>query len=174
MTPDIKSTLNAIHVDSTRYNPPALSRSGYWVSLSYRVRRLRKYGTYPKLALPLLAIVDLTISLIKRCISTTSLPSCISIGEGLALPHPEGVIISDKATIGKGVKIFQQVTLGEWHGRAPIVGDHCELYAGAKLIGQLSLGEYTRVGANAVVTKDSPPNVTILAAQATVLPNDTN
>jgi serine O-acetyltransferase len=117
-------------------------------------------------------MVDIIISVMKQCVSTTSLPSCISIGEGLALPHPEGVIISDKAVIGKGVKIFQQVTLGEWHGKAPNVGDHCELYAGAKLIGQLSLGAHTRVGANAVVTRDSPENVTILAAKATVLPND--
>src|SRR5579862_3856992 len=35
-----------------------------------------------------------------------------SIGAGLELPHPNGVVIHPQATIGPNCRLFQQVTIG--------------------------------------------------------------
>ena len=38
------------------------------------------------------------------------------IGEGLILPHPQGIVIGNGVHIGKNVTLFQQVTLGKNRG----------------------------------------------------------
>lgn len=51
------------------------------------------------------------------------------------LPHGlRGIFISHNAFIGKNCTIFQQVTIGEGKGGAPIIGDNCLIGAGAKII----------------------------------------
>lgn len=39
-----------------------------------------------------------------------------SVGEGLALPHPNGVIVGQGVTMGNGCTLYQQVTLGQAGG----------------------------------------------------------
>ena len=80
------------------------------------------------------------------------------IDSGLSLPHPDGVIIGEKSTIGKNVTIYQQVTIGQNHGKYPTIGDNVIIYAGAKIIGGINIGDNSIIGANAVVTKDIPAN----------------
>lgn len=80
------------------------------------------------------------------------------IGVGLNLPHPEGVVIGEKAKIGKNATIYQQVTIGQNQGGYPIIGDNVIIYAGAKIIGNIHIGYNSVIGANAVVTKDVPAN----------------
>lgn len=84
-----------------------------------------------------------------------------SIGPGLILPHPNGIIIGKNAVVGRNCTIFQQVTLG---GKAsegasvayPQLGNHVKLFAGAKIIGDVSIGDHCIIGANAVVLKNVP------------------
>lgn len=75
-------------------------------------------------------------------------------------PHGlNGIIVSPYAHIGKDVRIFQQVTIGD-DGRdkenAPIIHDNVFLYAGCKVVGKCEIGEGAKIGANAVVSFDVP------------------
>ncbi len=73
-----------------------------------------------------------------------------------------GCVIHPKTIIGKGCKIFQNVTIGsKWangvcQGEAPKIGDNVFIGAGAVLLGDIYIGDNCIIGANAVVTKDIP------------------
>jgi serine O-acetyltransferase len=84
------------------------------------------------------------------------------IGGGLLLPHPNGVVIHPDAIIGPNCLIFQQVTLAG----AVTLGYHVDLGAGAKILGPLRIGNHVNVGANAVVTKDTASNQTVVGIPA--------
>lgn len=90
------------------------------------------------------------------------IPSCLVIGPGLVMPHPNGVILGARS-IGRNATIFQQVTLGaaevDFHYQAdlrPCVGDLVTIGSGARVIGSVRLGDGCTVGANAVVLEDVP------------------
>lgn len=87
------------------------------------------------------------------------------IGERLIIDHGSGVVIGETAEIGNDCIIFHGVTLGglkfEPVKRHPTVGNHVLIGTGAKVLGPVHLGDGCRIGANAVVTRDVAPNVTI-------------
>ena len=85
-----------------------------------------------------------------------------SIGGGLLLPHPNGIIIHPKAIIGVNCLIFQQVTIGTGGSipGVPTIGGHVDIGAGAKILGGLTIGDHAKIGANAVVLKDVPAHAT--------------
>ena len=154
----LSGTLHSIKCDAARYGNQWKYHPGFWVSLSYRVRRLRKHGGIRHyIFLP----IDIIVGLIRRVISDTAIPSAISVGKGVYLPHPNGIIISHKTKIGNGVAIFQQVTIGEWHNHAPIIGDGTAIYSGAKIFGKVLIGCDCRIGANVVVNADIPDNTSV-------------
>lgn len=86
-----------------------------------------------------------------------------SIGKGLRLPHPLGIVIGNGVVIGDNVMIFQQVTFGS-HGKKnsemcyPVIANNVKIYAGAKIIGGVKVGENSIIGANTLVNKDVPAN----------------
>jgi serine O-acetyltransferase len=89
------------------------------------------------------------------------------IGGGLLLPHPNGIVIHPNTVIGVNCLIFQQVTLaGGGNGTAPIIEGHVDIGAGAKILGNVTLGKHSRIGANAVVTKDVPEGKTAIGIPA--------
>lgn len=94
-----------------------------------------------------------------------------TLGERLALPHPNGVVIHETAVIGDDCMIMQQVTLGMVaDGGAPTLGSGVYVGAGAKILGPVSIGDRARIGANAVVLVDVPADCTATGVPATVRP----
>lgn len=94
-----------------------------------------------------------------------------SVGPGLKLPHPTGVVIGEGVTVGAGVTLYQNVTLGRTGdgGAYPTVEDGAILYSGVVAIGGIRIGARARVGANAVVLHDVPPGRTAVGAPARVV-----
>lgn len=117
---------------------------------------------------------DVLLGVIRSSLSDTVLPSCVPIGAGLYLPHPTGIIINHQARIGSNVALFQQVTIGEWHGKAPEIGDECALFAGAKVFGGISIGRNCKLGANVVVSECVPNNSSVSAAEPVIRPRTSN
>jgi serine O-acetyltransferase len=75
--------------------------------------------------------------------------------------HPCAVVIGDGTKIGKNVKIRSCVTLGvKRYGiiDLPTIEDNVDIGTGAKILGKITVGKNSIIGANAVVTKDVPPN----------------
>lgn len=88
------------------------------------------------------------------------------IGRGLLIDHGMGVVIGETAIIGDDCVIYQGVTLGgSGHmaiKRHPTIGNNCMIGSGAKVLGGITLGDNVKVGANTVVLKDIPSNVTVV------------
>ena len=85
-----------------------------------------------------------------------------TIGEYFFIDHGTGIVIGETAIIGKGVKIYQGVTLGALsprHGqslsgtkRHPTVEDNVTIYSGASILGgETVIGEGAVIGGNAFV-----------------------
>jgi serine O-acetyltransferase len=100
------------------------------------------------------------------------------IGRRFFLDHGFSVI-GETAVIGDDVTIYQSVTLGGTNPstgvggkRHPTLRDGVVIGSGAQVLGPIELGEGARVGANAVVTKDVPPSVTVVGIPARAVPID--
>lgn len=94
----------------------------------------------------------------------------VRLGSGLMLPHPNGVVIHEHAQIGDDCMIMQQVTVGMiGEGQVPTIGNRVYVGAGAKIIGKLVIGDGARIGANAVVMTDVPPNCTAVGVPARII-----
>lgn len=82
------------------------------------------------------------------------------LGQRLVIDHGMGVVIGETAEVGNDCIIFHGVTLGglkfDAVKRHPTVGNKVLIGTGAKVLGPIHLGDGSRVGANAVVTKDVP------------------
>lgn len=81
-----------------------------------------------------------------------------------SLPHGlHGIFISRYAQIGENCWIYQNVTIGEVNGKAPVIGAHCLIGAGAVIIGGITIGSRVKIGAGAVVHTDVPDGCTVVA-----------
>ena len=89
-------------------------------------------------------------------VTGADIPINASIGGGLLIPHPNGIVIHPNARIGCNCLIFQQVTIGATSKGIPTIGGHVDIGAGAKIIGPVFIGDHVQIGANAVVIKDVP------------------
>jgi len=102
--------------------------------------------------------------------SGASIPLDASIGGGLRLPHPNGVVIHPDSIVGPNCLLLQQVTLGVG-GRiegAPVLAGHVDVCAGARILGKVHIGAHAVIGANAVVLRDVPDNATAVGVPARV------
>lgn len=94
-----------------------------------------------------------------------------TIGGGLLLPHPNGVVIHPDVCIGPNCLVFQQVTIGTG-GKipgVPTIGGHVDIGAGAKLLGGIKVGDHAKIGANAVVLSDVPQRATAVGVPARII-----
>lgn len=89
-----------------------------------------------------------------------------------------GVVIHPKTIIGKECKIYQNVTLGG-NGKiingkpnvgAPTLEENVAIFSGACVLGPISIGHDSIIGANAVITKNVPPNSLVYGNPATIKP----
>jgi serine O-acetyltransferase len=95
------------------------------------------------------------------------------IGPGLFIDHGMGVVIGETAEIGTDVTLYHGVTLGGTSlakgKRHPTLGDNVVVGAGAKILGPIHVGDSSRIGANAVVVKDVPPNSVVVGVPGQVV-----
>ncbi len=87
-----------------------------------------------------------------------------SIGPGLQLPHPFGIVIGAQTYLGSHVLIAHNVTVspatrrdsdGASRGRL-VVGNGVTLFTGCMVLGALHVGDDAQVGAGQLLTEDLP------------------
>jgi serine O-acetyltransferase len=92
------------------------------------------------------------------------------IGRRVFIDHGMGVVIGETAEVGDDVMLYHGVTLGgrqrEGGKRHPTLEDGVAVGAGAKILGPITIGAGSVVGANAVVTKDAPPDSVLVGVPA--------
>ncbi|MDZ8106536.1 MAG: serine acetyltransferase [Nostoc sp. DedQUE12a] len=95
-----------------------------------------------------------------------------NIGAGLFIQHGFSTIVSAES-IGENCWINQQVTIGYTNKTdCPKIGNNVTISSGAKVIGKVTINDYVKVGANAVVVKDVPPNCVVVGVPAYIVKRD--
>jgi serine O-acetyltransferase len=88
-----------------------------------------------------------------------------------------GVVIGETSEIGDNVTIYHMVTLGGISPsinsnsqreikRHPTLKDNVVVGSGAQILGPVIIGENSKIGANAVVTKNVEPNAIMIGIPA--------
>ena len=100
------------------------------------------------------------------------------IGKCLFIDHGMGIVIGETAEIGDYCNIYHGVTLGgtgkDKGKRHPTLGNHVLVGAGAKILGPVTVGDNARIGGNAVVLKEVPPNATVVGVPGVIVTKGDN
>ena len=131
------------------------------------------------LGLPLIARV---ISELAHADTGIDIHPGATIGPGCFIDHGTGVVIGETAIMGRGVRLYQNVTLGaksiptdesgharKGQPRHPIVEDEVVIYAGATVLGRITLGRGSVIGGNVWLTRSVPPGSRISQADSQAL-----
>ncbi|MGD9796147.1 MAG: serine O-acetyltransferase EpsC [Acidimicrobiia bacterium] len=117
--------------------------------------------------------VGRALSQVTRILTGIEIHPGATIGPGLFIDHGMGVVIGETAEIGEDVMMYHGVTLGGTsleHGkRHPTIGDRVTIGAGAKILGPFHVGNDSKVGANAVVVREVPPNSVVVGVPGQVI-----
>ena len=120
------------------------------------------------------------LSHLTRMFTAIEIHPAAQIGRRFVIDHGNGVVIGETSQIGDDVTFYHGVTLGGIapavdavsqvdRKRHPTIEDGVIVGSGAQILGPIRVGACARVGANAVVTKDVPPAVTVVGIPARVI-----
>ena len=102
-----------------------------------------------------------------------SIPYSTKIGSGFVIGHFGGIVVSNRAVIGKNCTIAHGVTVGKANrGKNkgyPTIRDNVYIGPGAKIVGKVRVGDNVAIGANCVVTKDVPDNAVVVGVPGEVI-----
>ncbi|MGE3276417.1 MAG: serine O-acetyltransferase [Vicinamibacterales bacterium] len=121
-------------------------------------------------------LLALAVCRVNLMLTGADIEFSASIGPGLLVVHPVGVVIGRGTTIGANATIFQGVTFGirGWApdelDRYPAVGDGCTFFARCSVVGPVRVGRGATVGAHALVLADVPAGTTAVGVPAQVRP----
>ncbi len=97
------------------------------------------------------------------------------IGGSFFIDHGTGVVIGETCEIGKGVTLYQGVTLGAWSfprdedghlirgaKRHPTLEDHVTVYSNATILGGTTvIGAGSQIGSSVSLNRSVPPNTIV-------------
>jgi len=150
---------------SSRNIIKALLTDGTFAMLMYRLMQ----AAHRRHLAPLAMLFNKLNAFFGRCIIGRG----AEFGPAFVLIHSYGVVINSAVRGGRDLRIEHLVTIGAERGQSPSLGDHVFIGAGAKLIGPVRIGSHSRIGANAVVTRDVPDHCTAIGIPARILPPKT-
>ncbi len=109
---------------------------------------------------------------ISRFLTAIDIHPGARIGANFFIDHGF-TVIGETALIGDNVTIYQCVTLGGTNPangiagkRHPTIEDDAIIGSGAQVLGPITVGRRSRIGANAVVTKDVPEGASMVGIPA--------
>jgi serine O-acetyltransferase len=116
------------------------------------------------------------ISQFNRFMTGIEIHPGATIGRRFFIDHGMGVVIGETCEIGDDVLLYQGVTLGgngkEKGKRHPTIGNNVVVGSGAKVLGSFAVGDNSRIGANAVVLQEVPPNSTVVGNPGKIVKRD--
>ena len=117
------------------------------------------------------------ISQFSRFLTGIEIHPGAKIGKNLFIDHGMGVVIGETSEIGDNVTIYHMVTLGGISPsinsnnqrnikRHPTLMDNVVVGSGAQILGPVIIGKNSKIGANAVVTKNVKENAVMIGIPA--------
>ena len=109
---------------------------------------------------------------IRRKYSCDCYPG-ITVGDGLRIEHPIGILIGKTAILGNNVRIYNDVQIiakvtgddmrkENKERRHARIGNNVLLGSGCTVIGPITIGDDCIIGARAIVTRDIPGNSVVI------------
>jgi serine O-acetyltransferase len=96
-----------------------------------------------------------------------------TVGRRVFIDHGMGIVIGETAVVGDDCTLYHGVTLGgtSWKKgkRHPTLGRGVVIGAGAKVLGPVEIGDGAKIGSNAVVVRDVPPDATAVGIPARIV-----
>ena len=122
-------------------------------------------------------LIARVISQFSRFLTGIEIHPQAKIGKNLFIDHGMGVVIGETSEIGNNVTIYHMATLGGISPsinskdqrnikRHPTLEDDVVIGSGAQVLGPIIIGRCSKIGANAVVTKDVPENAIMVGIPA--------
>ena len=122
-------------------------------------------------------LVARIISQFSRFLTGIEIHPGAKIGKNLFIDHGMGVVIGETSEIGDNVTIYHMVTLGGISPsinsnnqrnikRHPTLMDNVVVGSGAQILGPVVVGKNSKIGANAVVTKNVEENAVMIGIPA--------
>tara|TARA_A100001015_G_scaffold237617_1_gene270260 strand:- start:884 stop:1456 length:573 start_codon:yes stop_codon:yes gene_type:complete len=122
-------------------------------------------------------LIARVISQFSRFLTGIEIHPKAKIGKNLFIDHGMGVVIGETSEIGDNVTIYHMVTLGgispsinsddQRHiKRHPTLMNNVVVGSGAQILGPIVVGKNSKIGANAVVTRDVPENAVMIGIPA--------
>ena len=136
-----------------------LQTDAFLALAAYRLKtRLQALG------IPVLPWLAHRLAIVSGEISITE---TVVVQPGVFVPNGQ-VVISGFVEIRAGVTLLPWVTVGPLGAgvRGPTIGPYAQIGSGAKVMGEIEVGANARVGTNAVVLNDVPPNTTVVGMPA--------
>jgi len=123
------------------------------------------------------ALIARIVSQSSRFLTGIEIHPAAKIGKNFFIDHGMGVVIGETAEIEDNVTLYHSVTLGgispstnsgEQRGvkRHPTLKNNVVVGSGAQVLGPIIVGEFSKIGANAVVTRDVPEHAIIVGVPA--------
>ena len=144
--------------EDSRSQVKALGTDGTLAMVLYRLMQGARRSNRP--------VAEMVFNKLLSTVGGAIIGRGAEFGPGFVLIHADGVVINGAVRGGAGVKIEHQVTIGAEKRQSPQIGDGVFIGAGAKIVGPVTIGDGARVGANAVVLHDVPPNTTVVGIPA--------
>ena len=124
-----------------------------------------------------LDLIARLISQFSRFLTGIEIHPKAKIGKNLFIDHGMGVVIGETSEVGNNVTIYHNVTLGGISPsinsdnqrdikRHPTLLDDVVVGSGAQILGPVIIGKNSKIGANAVITKDVPENAVMVGIPA--------
>lgn len=166
----LKETIRLIKSDYRRYNEPfwklILLVPGFRYSFNHRLCYYCYNHWYTKILFIILwlHLRRLTFRYGIQTSWNTQLP------EGFLILHFGGITFFPDSC-GKNIILRQGVTVGtnDKSKRHPTIGNNVTFGSNSLVLGDIIIGDGTIIGANAVVTKSTPPNSVVAGVPARVL-----
>jgi len=120
-----------------------------------------------------LGIVSWIILEINKLVNGCVIGRGVELGKGFVVMHGIGVVINSGVRGGENIVLESGVVIGAAKSGMPIevpqLGSNIFIGSGAKILGGIRIGNNVKIGANAVVVKDVPDNVTVVGIPARIL-----
>ena len=124
---------------------------GYRILVMNRVREAARKFHVP--------LVNAVLRSAQQAMAGIEIGKDVTLGEGVYFVHPVGVVIGGDSKIGDRVRFYGSNTIGTASDNGyPVIEDDVWIGAGTRILGPVRVGARSRIGANAVVLTDIPPD----------------
>ncbi len=139
-----------------------LSSDSYRITALNRVREAARAKRIP--------FLNHALRVTQTAVMGVEIGKDVTLGRGVYFVHSLGTVIGGDAKVGDRVRFYGNNTVGTAKDNGyPVIEEDVEVGAGARILGPVRIGARSRIGANAVVLQDVPPDSVAVGIPARIV-----